>query len=141
MQDWIPLDPVTLNPGEKEVVHGVEINVGLSPYDVPDGVRGYYDDDIKRFVIEFRYLDDEEDREPSWQNENITLVVGEHTGCLYQIHVNVDDLSANAVKLKLWVADAIRDLTQDKEFSARRGHYDVANDVVSENADALLEGV
>ncbi len=145
MPDWIKLDPARLSRSETTHVHGVEISVGLSPYDIPDAVRGYYDDDVKRFVIEFNYLDDSEKRVPSWQNEHITLYVGQHTGCLYEIHVNVDELEAKTVKLNVtfvkWIDDAIQNLTRDKRLESRKRHYEVANAVVSENAEQLFESV
>ncbi len=34
----------------------IEVGILISPYDIPDGVRGGYDGDLKRFVVEFRYI-------------------------------------------------------------------------------------
>jgi hypothetical protein len=141
MAEWIELDPEQLNQNERTCVNGIEINVGLSPYDIPERVRGSYDDDIGRFVIEFEYLDDNEPREISWQNEHVTLCVGENTGCLYAIHVDVESLGADAVKVRVSVADAIRHLSEDERHSAQRRHYEVAEEIIAKNAERLLAGV
>jgi hypothetical protein len=38
---------------------GVLVELLLSAYDFPEAFRSRYDDKLRRYVIEFRYLDDE----------------------------------------------------------------------------------
>lgn len=98
--DWFDIDAQALNDSEPSYLgHGVSVRVGMSPYDIPDGVRGYYDDSIGKFVIEFRYMTSEEPCEPVAQNATTTLMLGINSRRLYAIHVDVDSIGAQAVEL------------------------------------------
>ncbi len=142
MKDWIKLDTSELNRQEESNVHGVAITVGLAPCDVPDAVRGYYDRDIDRYVIEFNYLDEgDEPRIASWQSDLLTLYVGEHTGCIYEIHVDAKSLGADAVRLKVQIKKAMDGLATTDRYAAQRRHYELAKEAISRHADELLEGV
>ncbi len=144
MSEWIELEPSSLGRNEHDQIDGVEIIVGLSPYDVPEAVRGGYDKDIGRFVIEFRYLDDGEERVSDAQEEDVVLLVGEHSKRLYAIHVDVDRLKAEKVGLKVLIPEvdeAIDKLGRKPQYSGRLSHYEVAKDVISQNSEKLLAGV
>lgn len=145
MSNWIELNPESLNKNEEHIVNGIEVVVGLSPYDIPEMVRGHYDGAIKKFVIEFKYLDGQEPRKSISGNEHVTLAVGAHSGRLYAIQIDVDELSANAVKLSFSAAgnrfpdevvSAIDSLRGKNPLKER--HYAVARAVISDKARELL---
>lgn len=98
---WISVLPETSSRSdEKETIRGIEYNVFISPHDVPVAARGRYDPKIKRFVIEFRYIDDESwTREP--QDDSLSLRVGRRSGRLYGLEVDVDRLAVDAVGVRL----------------------------------------
>src|SRR5437870_9940540 len=106
MSEWVKLDTTQLNPETHENIRGVDITVVMSTYDVPEAVRGNYDESLKRFVIEFRYIGDEPYtcRE---QADNIALRIGKNSGRLYGIEVNVDAIRATAVSLRVKVIQSI----------------------------------
>ena len=93
MSEWVRLDAEKLNTPQLEAIRGVNITVRMSPYDVPEAVRGYYDEELERFVIEFRYIGDEPFRQKQ-KGEHITLRIGRHSGRLYGVEVNVDAMKA-----------------------------------------------
>lgn len=144
MTQWIEVNTETISPPtESSEIHGVEIVVGLSPYDIPQKVRGYYDRHINRFVIEFKYLAGRERELVQQESDHISLVVGKESGCLYEIRVNVAELNADRVKLKMLlpeIGNAIQKLTKSPRFSAKKWHYEYARDVITKNAEQILAG-
>ncbi|NQU21609.1 MAG: hypothetical protein HQ567_10025 [Candidatus Nealsonbacteria bacterium] len=141
MAEWIELDPETLQQLDRTTQDGVEIIVGLSPYDIPDGVRGSKDDQSGRFVIELRYLDNEEEKIAECPGKEVSLIVGKHSKRLYEIHVDVDKLKATEVGLRLMlpeVDDAIEKLSHRPQYANRIRHYEVAKDVISRNSEKLV---
>jgi len=140
MTDWIEVDPSAVSKDERTEIRGVEIRVGLSPYDIPEGVRGYYDKASGRLVIEFKYLDGDEPKEDVVdQNEEVSLLVGKHSNCLYEIRVNVDKIKAETVHVKLALPKIDRVLNQlASRGGSRRRYYEVAKAVLSEKADDLV---
>jgi hypothetical protein len=59
MSDWIHVDAKQLRQPEprQETHRGMNLSVHVSPYDIPEAVKGTYDDSSEAFVIHFRYLD------------------------------------------------------------------------------------
>ena len=55
---WISVKPCNYVTSDDSV----DIRILTSPYDIPDWLRSGYDDDLDRFVVEFRYMVDEEYR-------------------------------------------------------------------------------
>jgi len=145
MADWITLDPKKLNPNEHEDIDGVEIIVGLSPYDIPEGVRGDYSDEVNEFVIEFKYLDNEEALIAESHDEYITLMVGEHSQRLYAIHVDVDRLRTGSISLQMLIPETVQGALERLKTRGRTRnrlqHYDLANAVIRKNKDKILASV
>ena len=145
MADWIEFDPSTFQKSDRQFQDGVEIIVGLSPYDLPEAVRGGYNEELGMFVIEFRYLGNGESRIPQGQDENVTFLVGEHSKRLYEIRVDVDGLRAKAVGLRVLIVDelngAIDNLERGSTDRSRTRNYEVAKDVIAKNSEKLLAGV
>jgi len=142
MTDWLQLDPTKLNRPRTRKVRGVQINVLLSPYDVPQAVRGNYDQSLQRFVIEFLYLGDEPWRR-DLKDAVITLRIGKNSERLLGIEVNVHCIQAEAVELRMHVAQAvtkaIEHLASQHAGSRHSGSYEVAKDAISETKDKLFK--
>lgn len=97
---WLRVDPSTFDPDETVVRRGVEFHVFLSPYDLPEAVRGRFDSALNRFVVEFRYVTDE----PTASiiaDPHVTLLVGASSKRLRQILVDVKGLGATEVALRI----------------------------------------
>lgn len=145
MAEWIQLDPEQLNKNTTEKIGGVEITVGLSPYDVPDRVRGYVDDHNHKFVIEFEYLDGEEEHSLDTYGENISLTVGKHSKRLYKIHVDTNRLNTNQILLNTFLIEeipkAIRGLEDKVAQKERHQHYEIAKDVIVNKSEELVGSI
>jgi|SRR5688572_17793081 len=100
MKGWIAIDSLPEANWKHETVHGVEIEVALSPYDVPQAVRGYMAGDSQWFVIEFRYLTDERTSEKQ-VSETLIVTHGLHSQRIYAVKINVKALKTKAVGLKI----------------------------------------
>lgn len=142
MQGWLKLDPERVNKGKPRQIRGVEINVLLSPYDVPRAVRGYYDNGIDRFVIEFSYLEDEPWSRSS-QDPNIALRIGKNSQRLLGIEVNVKAVEAEAVELKMHVAAAVSKAIEHlaSQHNRKEASYEVAKNVIADRQGQLFEGL
>jgi len=140
MAKWIELDASTISDDERSEVSGVEIRVGLSPFDIPDGVRGYYDDQRQRFVIEFRYIGNHEEKVAGPKDGHITIMVGKTSGRLYEIHVDIDKVSSQGIKLTLLKpeVDKALDRLADQASEPKKRSYQVARAAFTENAQELL---
>lgn len=129
-KEWRLLDPKALGADKAETrsVRGVRIELLLSPYDVPDAMRGYFDERLDRFVIEFRYIDREPIRKV--KNEHLVLRVGKHSRRLYGIEVDVEKLKVNTVGLEMKfeeeVTSAMKTLEKKDLGHRRRDNYRIA---------------
>lgn len=145
MSGWLRLNQKELDKGTPKKINGVEVVVFLSPYDIPDAVRGDFDESLNRFVIRFKYVGGtEEPNEPverESHDEHVTLVVGRHSHRLYRVEIDVVSLGANEIVLDVVSHDldeAIDWLAKKRERPRNRGRYDVAKMAISERKDELF---
>ena len=133
MSEWVRLDAEKLNTPQLQAIRGVNITVRMSPYDVPEAVRGYYDKVQRRFVIEFRYIDDEP-LQKKQKGEHITLRIGRHSGRLYGIEVDIDAMKSQAVDLN----QAIDSLASLPRKRSRHENYEIAKKAITEKKDEIF---
>jgi hypothetical protein len=145
MSDWVKLDTAQFSHETQEKIRGVDITVVMSPYDVPEAVRGDYDESIERFVIEFRYIGDE-----PWSLEehdgNIALRIGKNSGRLYGIEVNTNKLKAQAITLRVQaiqssIQKAIDTLGRRPKRFSRKKNYQVAKDIITQKGNQIFESL
>jgi hypothetical protein len=115
MSEWLQLDARQLSKEVTKTIRGVTVKLALSPYDVPNSVRGFRDDNSPFFVIEFKYVTDEPLRVVN-PGEPVQLELGVNSGRIYKIKVDVIKLHCQAVSLQIEDAEkgilgAIRDLS------------------------------
>ncbi len=104
-EEWIEVDPNTLDLSlDDDYSDGVHISVFVSPYDVPEAVRGCFDEDLNRFVIQFRYLDSEPWKRHA-ENEFVSLRIGKHSQRLHAIEVDLERAEAAYVRLAVTAID------------------------------------
>ncbi len=97
---WIRLDPRHYGTSEKEDRNGVEFHLHVSPYDLPDAVRGFFDRERGRFAIEFKYISPEDTHEQK-VDEHVSVRVGKSSRRLYRIDLDVASLGAEQVVLRV----------------------------------------
>lgn len=140
MTDWIPIAAGEVNKPRSETIRGVKVNVYLSPYDVPDGVRGYFDAKKKKFVIEFKYIA-EEPKRSEVVDEHVSVTVGRRTGRLHAIEVDTVRLKANAVMLQTHVPKAVDDAIAEsaRKHQQASDNYSVAGEIVEDRKEDLFK--
>ena len=141
MTPWIPINADSLQAEERQEIAGVEIVVGLSPYDIPSHFRAYYDPILKRFVIGFKYLSEDEERLTQTQNDHISLVVGKESGSLYEVQLKVDDLKAFSVSLRVGLPEVdstLHSLANKMHSRNKSRHYEAVREVIKDNRAELL---
>lgn len=99
MTEWLRLGDI------KELPEGARepdfvLGVVLSPYDVPDAVRGRRTDE-GRFRIEFRYIDGEEQGKPVKVGPHVTATEGKYSGRLLAMEIDVNAIGANSVGVSI----------------------------------------
>lgn len=141
MADWIKLDQLALvqRNAESHSERGVQINLALSPFDVPEALRGHFDAAIKRFVIEFRYMQEE-----AWslrkEDEYLSLRIGRHSSRLHGIEIDVVALRAKHVALMMLpqIDKALARLSA-REHSKRGRNYQVVRSVMQQEEPQLRQ--
>ena len=144
MNGWLKLDPQRLDKpnGRNVPKEGVHIEVHMSPYDIPDAVRGEYNKYTNRFVIEFRYIGEEPWRAQTIA-EHVVARIGKNSGRIYGLEVNVDALKASSVEFALLPAitegiDRLARTSTNKSILSDR--YRIAKEAIQE-AEELLPDV
>jgi hypothetical protein len=144
MSEWIKLDPEKFSSSGRENKRdkGVELSISLSPYDVPDAVRGFYDKRLQRFVIEFRYISSE-DWELRLHRDHVNFRVGRNSGRLYGIEIDLREWQARHVELDMRLPKIVdRALEQELTTSLRgrrtEDNYRVAKDVIFDERRPLF---
>lgn len=133
-REWIELDPCDLDEPREAVLDGVPVILMASPNDVPEGIRGYFDERLKRFVIEFRYSSDESWRRVPDPARHVTFRLGRNSRRLYALEVDL-----NAAKER-WVSLVVQAIEEQKKELRNiwRRNYDIASNLVQERAPQLL---
>lgn len=137
---WIEIDPNSLDlPAEREEVGDVHISILMSPHDIPEAVRGYFDEDSKRFIIELRYLDSEPWRVEERRDDPVRIRLGRHSRRLCGFEVDLDRLDADSVSLVVHgkALPALEELTRHQESGIKK-NYSLAREVLEELASRLI---
>jgi hypothetical protein len=141
MSDWLEIIPKEFSESEHVQIRGVSVEVFLSPFDMPEAVRGSYDKDAKKFLIEFRYIGGDEPLS-SDSLEGATISIGKHSKRIYKIELEQVDLT-NEQKVGLRLipkVDAVLEsLEHDRDSARRAGNYKVAKKIWHKWAEKLFQ--
>jgi len=144
MTGWVKLEPAQFeNVKTQKRIRGIDVDVYISPYDIPEAVRGYFDEDLDRFVIEFRYIEDER-TEQHPQSEKVTLRLGKYSQRIYAIEIDVKALKAKAVSLNLnlledEVEGALNAFASESPSRMRETNYALTRDVIDQEKEEIFE--
>ncbi len=129
-----------------EVGLDVAVDIFISPYDIPDGVRGGYDQETKRFVVEFRYMVDEPYQKPETDGP-VQVRLGKYSRRLVGLEIDVDGLRASTVTVRAEAPrqpatpfQAVETAIQamDPERATRRENYSVTRKVLADKQEELF---
>lgn len=140
MSNWVKLD--LEQPVHEHVLaqsEGATIEIAVSPYTIPDAVRGFYDRELERFVIQFRYLDDEP-YDTQEIAESVWVRVGKYTERLHGIEIDVDSLTISGVRLNV-KAPTLVDTAVDtlaRQHPISQVNYDLTRGAIREHSAELF---
>lgn len=136
---WHKVDSQALNLGQTEQFRGAEIKVFVSPYDIPEAVSGGFDPAIDRFVIAFKYLNEERTYHQR-QDDVISLRLGKNSGRIWAIEVDTNALGAKHLSLELQgvIDEAINRFAHSGHSPMTPASGRITRDVISLNRDALF---
>jgi len=142
MSDWLEINPKEFSASEHVQIRGVNIEVFLSPFDLPEAVRGSYDRDAKKFLIEFRYIGGNEPLATDML-ESDTISIGKHSKRIYKIELGQVGLTEGekiGLRLILPKVNAVLESLEHNRDSARRaGNYRVAKKILQQRAEKLFQ--
>ena len=113
---WIRLDQGLYCQPHQIGMTDVEVEIFISPYEIPRAVRGYRDERRGRFNIEFAYITRERTKKTKIGPPGVRTIVGRKTGRIRGFEIDVDQLGATSVELRLSaVQEAIAALRRERE--------------------------
>lgn len=115
MNPWIPLDANDLDEKHKGTRGGVVFNYSLSPYDIPEAVRGNYCPDSKKFIIDFKFITEETLVERAL-TEHANAKVGVNSGRIYSISLDITAKGVQAANAQIesTLNEAVVSLARDE---------------------------
>ena len=133
-REWIELDPTELDEPQDVLLDGVPVTLSASPNEVPHGIRGYFDERLKRFVIELRYIGEEPWRRVPYPDHHLSFRLGRNSQRLYGIEIDM-----NAARER-WVSLATQAIEEQKKRlrNTWRRNYDIASCLLQERASQLV---
>lgn len=115
--DWIKLDRSIVDVITSETVHGVNIQVGVSPYDRPIAARGLWPAGNK-FRLEFRYLGGDEASVEVIHQGPAKFFVNHKTQRLCAVEFDLSQLPGGTVRaVQVAVGEAIEKLERGSSFA------------------------
>jgi hypothetical protein len=152
MDTWINVAPQSANIPQLETVRGIQVQVFASPHDVPVGVRGAFDRTCNRFVINLRYVDqDNSGLIPEASDDGvICLYKGASSGRVERIEVDVKKEKASSVALNILVQSPtylidhvesrLKQLRSSQESLSSRLNYLAVTEALEQSKEMLVAG-
>ncbi len=135
---WIEINWNNSQTQRNETIHGVNVKMFVSPYDIPKAVRGFIDENY--FVIEFKYLNDEATTEKE-HNASVVYKFGKFSHRLYAIKFDVSLFEKESGNLNITkfdrIANALTNLINEKNTN-QKDNYVMARDAFRANQSELL---
>lgn len=139
MQDWTRINSAVIRRDDRLTASGPLGQRSLiSPYDIPDAVRAYYERGASTFVAEFRYAT-EEPLVRRDQGEQITLWIGKNSGRLYRVEAKISDVKPGD-RVTLMISEAgvaIDKLSAEKPLFKRRANYSLVKELLGRASEFM----
>jgi hypothetical protein len=144
MPKHIELNRETFDPPRRESIRGVEVEVSLSPYDVPDAVSSRFDAKYGKLIVRFAYAASEPLKNVRlW--EHVVLVIGSRTLRLHGVEFDLFSFkeahvgeAVSAERLAHEIGQAIDALSRTPGTELRAGNYRLAREVINTLQDCLF---
>lgn len=143
-KDWIKTQFRASEMRRKRKIPGSKMELFVSPYDVPEAIRGYKRANSDKFVIELKYLLDDEEQKTVDYGSSVRFHVGKSSERVYAIEIDLDSElverdSSFDVKLK-WseFSRAIDRLADELIESLHKENSELVKTAVRDNRSQLL---
>lgn len=143
MSHWLKLETQILRDIRKEHselkdADGIKVEVSPSPYEVPLEVRGEVDKAHRRFIIEFKYLQDEPWRLQKSESD-VELRVGKYSKRLYRIEISLPVAEIKDMTRRVWargkVNSALEELTSTHVHGNEWANYRAVESILQKRPD------
>lgn len=145
---WIRVSPGRYNePGEVRLDITEEGASFISPFDIPRYVRGHYDEDRRRLMIEFEYIGRERVKKIKSEGPlKVTTSIGRKTGRIFGFDIEIPVLDATTFErchdaVDHAISDVRRIARQEEPWSSRRLSPQVVGRVLEDSKNAVFAGV
>ena len=147
---WLRIDPERYDELHEigMFYRDLELNIVVSPDDIPDSVRGGYDEEHKKFEIEFKYMVREE-YEIDQVSEEVEVRIGQHSGRILGFAIDVDVLKARSMGRLNFAApatakpfravEAALELVVRRSEATRMENYNVTRRVLQDRQEEVFE--
>ena len=136
--EWIRVNPHDYDQPHEIGMAEVEVNVFISPFEIPRRVRGFYDQARQRFVIEFKYITREPTKVGHVGPPEIKTLVGRKTGRILGFEINVDALQADSVSVRLHAIDQALEAVTKRSAHPRLENSQIARKVLHDRGEELF---
>jgi len=136
---WIQIERPL--PANSDAPQQLEFTLLMPPHEVPQAVRGAFDKTINRFVIEIRYLDDEDFKRTAI-DDIVSLRIGKNSKRL--LGIELDTARVNVAKVQLEVHELEQEIKRalDKlvreEIGREQKNYSMAKNAIESKRTLLL---
>lgn len=129
------IDPAKINLRPTDVGRsGTAITASTSPYDVPEALRSYKNDQDGSYVIEIKYMGPEEPLDTVDVGEGLFIRTGRHSKRLYEFIIRATPAFPTIGSLR----NAVAFLLRTDSFS-RKDNYRLLDDVFSNQSDRIKD--
>jgi DNA polymerase II small subunit/DNA polymerase delta subunit B len=119
MRKWQHVNTDQLNNPRKSSIRGVDVTVYFGQDDMPAGVRGGFNPERNRFVIEFDYQTEPEPRKVVRYDTHIRLHVGRWSNRIFEIEIDTVAMNVQAIRLLPQVQSVLDKLKNQPENESR----------------------
>lgn len=139
LREWVRLESME-SKDERSKVNDISVIFRVSPYDVPEAIRGSRDPNTDRFRIEFRYLSDEPTEEHRGRDGSL-LYLGKHSGRLYGIELPAVPGGVARFEVRFEIERFRKVLADAKPASKRPRNLELAEQAISAHMSDFMEAV
>lgn len=139
MNEWIPLEPGTLNKQQSATINGVKVQTFPSPFDVPDAFRFSYIQQDERVKVEFQYIGGDEPKQEITMDDFMFLV-GKRSHRLFSFAFHIGKFERpDVLKKKLLEQLNLMETVLLSQFNDQRrtSNYNIAREISKEHVGQI----
>jgi hypothetical protein len=148
--EWVTINPEDIRSrfSKRRLIAGGEAEFSPSPYDIPQALRVLHRDEDKCFIIEMRYLTQDEKTVELEFDESVSAEIGKASGRIYKLIISLEVLKRRFGPLPNFksLTDAMLVATRDaiKSWAVGRldnvafNRYDLPSDAIKSSERNIM---